>query len=239
MIEASVWIAPSIWNWVSDLTARSVAETTPTESERCSPKGLPIAATGSPTSSSLSLPSSSGWSAKPSGSTFSRATSANGSKPRIFASSTLRFENSTKTSSAGMREPFDSSVTTWALVTISPFSSSTKPEPSAPPAAPKTERIVTTPGEASAVDLGRVEAGRGGLDRQFGGTCGALRFGFASPVAHRLRRCSTLRFRVGLVLEDHGRGAAAAAGQQGEGERRRQRQERRGRELGAALTGSP
>ncbi len=49
MIEASVWIAPSIWNWVSDLTERSVAETTPTESDCCSPKGLPIAATGSPT----------------------------------------------------------------------------------------------------------------------------------------------------------------------------------------------
>ena len=46
LIEASVWIAPSIWNWVSDFTERSVAETTPTESERCSPKGLPIAATG-------------------------------------------------------------------------------------------------------------------------------------------------------------------------------------------------
>ena len=27
LIEASVWIAPSIWNWVSDLTERSVAET--------------------------------------------------------------------------------------------------------------------------------------------------------------------------------------------------------------------
>ena len=49
LIEASVWIAPSIWNWVSDLTERSVAETTPTESDCCSPKGLPIAATGWPT----------------------------------------------------------------------------------------------------------------------------------------------------------------------------------------------
>ena len=39
MIEASVWIAPSIWNWVSDLTERSVAETTPTESDCCFAEG--------------------------------------------------------------------------------------------------------------------------------------------------------------------------------------------------------
>ena len=58
LIEASVWIAPSIWNLVSDSTERSVAETTPTESDCCSPKGLPIAATGWPTTSSLSSPSS-------------------------------------------------------------------------------------------------------------------------------------------------------------------------------------
>ena len=57
LIEASVWIAPSIWNWVSDLTDRSVAETTPTESDCCSPKGLPIAATGWPTTRSASSPS--------------------------------------------------------------------------------------------------------------------------------------------------------------------------------------
>ena len=52
LIEASVWIAPSIWNSVSDSIDRSVAETTPTESDCCSPNGLPIAATGSPTSTS-------------------------------------------------------------------------------------------------------------------------------------------------------------------------------------------
>ena len=70
LIEASVWIAPSIWNLVSDSTERSVAETTPTESDCCSPKGLPIAATGWPTTRSWSSPSFSGCSSKPSGSTF-------------------------------------------------------------------------------------------------------------------------------------------------------------------------
>jgi hypothetical protein len=68
LIEASVWIAPEISNWVSDWTARSVAETTPTESDCCSPKGLPIAATGWPTRRSRSSPSFSGCSSKPSGS---------------------------------------------------------------------------------------------------------------------------------------------------------------------------
>ena len=46
MIEASVWIAPSIRNSVSDSIERSVAETTPTESDWFWPNGLPIAATG-------------------------------------------------------------------------------------------------------------------------------------------------------------------------------------------------
>ena len=49
LIEASVWIAPSILNWVSESIERSVAETIPTESDCSSPNGLPIAATGAPT----------------------------------------------------------------------------------------------------------------------------------------------------------------------------------------------
>ena len=95
LIEASVWIAPSIWNWVSERTERSVAETIPTESDCCSPNGLPIAATGWPTTRSRSSPSLSGCSSNPSGSTSSRATSANGSTPTIFAGTTLRSGNST------------------------------------------------------------------------------------------------------------------------------------------------
>ena len=45
-MAASVWIALPISNAVSDLMLRSSAEITPTESDCCSPKGLPIAATG-------------------------------------------------------------------------------------------------------------------------------------------------------------------------------------------------
>ena len=52
LIEASVWIALSIANSVSDWIERSVAETIPIESDCCSPNGLPIAATGSPTANS-------------------------------------------------------------------------------------------------------------------------------------------------------------------------------------------
>ena len=46
LIAASVWIALSIWKSVSDCTGRSVAETTPVESEDSWLNGLPIAATG-------------------------------------------------------------------------------------------------------------------------------------------------------------------------------------------------
>ena len=157
LIEASVWIAPSIWNWVRDLTERSVAEITPTERDCCSPKGLPIAATGWPTTRSLSLPSPSGRIFNPSGLTLSRATSAKGSNPSTSAGTTLRSGNSTKTWSATLRSPPLPSVTTWALVTISPSLLRTNPEPSAalgpaestPEPLPKIERIVTTPGESS------------------------------------------------------------------------------------------
>ena len=50
LIDASVWIAPSISNLVSPSTVRSVAETMPTERDGGPRRtGLPIAATGSPT----------------------------------------------------------------------------------------------------------------------------------------------------------------------------------------------
>ena len=57
MIEASVWIAPSIWKSVSDLTERPVWETTPVESEWSSPNGEPMTAIGWPTTT-LSLSAS-------------------------------------------------------------------------------------------------------------------------------------------------------------------------------------
>ena len=57
LIEASVWIAPSISKSVSESIERSVAETTPTESDWFWPNGLPIAATGSPTWTSVAEPS--------------------------------------------------------------------------------------------------------------------------------------------------------------------------------------
>ena len=93
MIEASVWIAPSIWNLVSDWIERSVAETTPTDSDLSSPNGLPIAATGCPTSTHSLVASRSGWRSSPAGSTLSRATSAFGSKPSMCASTWFRSAN--------------------------------------------------------------------------------------------------------------------------------------------------
>ena len=49
MIAASVWIASLIEKSVSASIVRFLADTTPIDSEPCSPNGLPIAATGSPT----------------------------------------------------------------------------------------------------------------------------------------------------------------------------------------------
>ncbi len=84
-MEASVWIAPSILKFESESIVRSVAETTPTESELSSPNGLPIAATGWPTWTLSVLARSSGCRSRPAGSTRRSATSASGSKPTTLA----------------------------------------------------------------------------------------------------------------------------------------------------------
>ena len=67
LIAASVWIAPSIWNAVSESIVRSSAEITPTDSDCGSPNGLPIAATGAPTVRWALEPSGSGVSFRPGG----------------------------------------------------------------------------------------------------------------------------------------------------------------------------
>jgi hypothetical protein len=79
LIAASVWIAPEIENCVSEATARSTADTIPTESDCACPNGDPMAATGSPTWTFSLSPSGSGRSDRPFGSTFSSAMSAFGS----------------------------------------------------------------------------------------------------------------------------------------------------------------
>ena len=95
LIEVSVWIAPSILNWVSESIERSVAETIPTESDCSWPNGLPIAATGAPTWIESESPSAIGFRSSPSGSTLIRATSAFRSVPMISAGTWLRSPNST------------------------------------------------------------------------------------------------------------------------------------------------
>ena len=95
LMAASVWIALPIVKAVSDSMLRSMAETTPTDSDWRSPKGLPMAATGWPTIRSSECPSSSGVSLSPAGSTLISATSAFGSSPMISAGTRLPSENST------------------------------------------------------------------------------------------------------------------------------------------------
>ena len=94
-MAASVWMALPIWKAVSDSIVRSSAEITPTDSDWRSPNGLPMAATGAPTTRSLVLPSSSGVSLSPAGSILSSATSELGSSPTIFASTRSPEDSST------------------------------------------------------------------------------------------------------------------------------------------------
>ena len=85
LIAASVWITleiekPSgawIWRWR--------AETMPLVTVRSSPKGLPIATTGSPTSTFEESPSVSGWSWSEGAFTLSSARSVAGSVPTTVA----------------------------------------------------------------------------------------------------------------------------------------------------------
>ena len=116
LMAASVWIAPPMPKRVSELMLRSTAETTPTLSDWRSPNGLPIAATGSPTSIPAECPRRIGVRDRPAGFTCRRATSAFGSTPTISASTRFPSENSTYTCSARFALP--SSVTTWAFVAM-------------------------------------------------------------------------------------------------------------------------
>ena len=79
LIAASVWIASLIEKSVRASMVRFLADTTPIDREPCSPNGLPIAATGSPTWTSFVRANDNGTSSNPFGSTFTTPTSAFGS----------------------------------------------------------------------------------------------------------------------------------------------------------------
>jgi hypothetical protein len=144
-----------IEKFVSDSISRFSADTTPTESDCCSPNGLPIAATGSPTRTPLVEPSGTGTIFAPGprscdGSTFTSATSAFGSVPTMRAGNLLPSANWAYTFVALLPAPV---VTTCAFVAMYPSPSTANPEPSASlccpsplPAPPPRETSVTTPG---------------------------------------------------------------------------------------------
>jgi hypothetical protein len=100
---------------------RCSADTTPVVSVRSRPNGLPIATVGSPTRTAPESPRVSGWSSTSFGLTASTARSVSASLPITRAETVRWSENETRTSS--------DDATTWALVRMSPLSSSTKPEP--------------------------------------------------------------------------------------------------------------
>ena len=85
LIAASVWITLEIEKPLGAWIWRWSAETMPLVTVRSSPKGLPIATTGSPTWSCEEWPSGSGWSWSDGASTFSSARSVAGSVPTTWA----------------------------------------------------------------------------------------------------------------------------------------------------------
>jgi hypothetical protein len=126
--------------------SRPIAEMTPTDSDWSCPNGLPIAATGEPTTRSCELPSRSGVSVSPAGLSFSSATSELRSSPTTLAGTRLPSENVTYTASARSSSGGSLRIT-CAFVATKPSPSSTNPEPSPPrPSSPVSALIVTTPG---------------------------------------------------------------------------------------------
>ena len=131
----------------------------PTESDCSWPNGLPIAATPSPTSTSFSEPSGSGWMSRPPGRPDQRdvgeGVEADDLGLDLVAVGELDVDLARLVQRAALRAAASASVTTWALVRISPSSEMTNPEPwpwpppppkrSGVPPPPITERIVTTP----------------------------------------------------------------------------------------------
>ena len=95
----------------------------PVVTVRSSPNGLPIATTGSPTSTFDESASVSGVRASGLASTLSRAMSVDGSLPTSVAFRVSSFENRTSIAVAPSM--------TWKFVAMCPCLSSTKPEPSA------------------------------------------------------------------------------------------------------------
>ena len=84
LIAASVWITLEIEKPLGAWIWRCSAETMPLVTVRSRPNGLPIATTGSPTSTFEESPSGSGWSWLDGASTLSSARSVAGSVPTTF-----------------------------------------------------------------------------------------------------------------------------------------------------------
>ena len=149
-MAASVWMPSGITEPSGACRLRLVAETMPEVSVKESPKGLPIATTGSPTKTPAESPNGRGCSAGTwLGSTLSRATSVASSPPTsvAFTFVLLPLESfgllKTTSTELAARPSF---MTTWALVITSPSLETRKPDPSPCPEAdgPAPENVART-----------------------------------------------------------------------------------------------
>ncbi len=163
MIEASVWIAPSIWKAVSDGIERSVAETIPTDSdcssqERAADRRDRLAGLYRVVVSQLQRVQVEAIRVHLEQRDVGLRVEADDARGDLVAIGELDVDLLRLVD----RCPpplLSASVTTWAVVAISPSLEITKPDPSAsdPPVPPsrvapppgRIERIVTTPGAAA------------------------------------------------------------------------------------------
>ena len=141
LIAASVWMTFWMSKSLGELMMRFRAETIPVVAVRSSPKGLPIAMTGSPTTRSPLVPSGSGRALRGTEATLSTARSVLSSRPSTSARSSVPSSNVTV---AFLAEP-----STWAFVRMRPRGSTRKPDPSRSSAPPPAVTF-TTAGELSA-----------------------------------------------------------------------------------------
>ena len=131
LMAASVWITSAMLKLLGASMVRCTAETMPVVTVRVKPNGLPMAIVGAPTLASDESPSGRTFMSLTSlGSILSTARSEDTSVPMTLASTNVLVFSSKLT------ETFLAPSTTWALVTMWPWRSTTKPEPVAVPLPP-------------------------------------------------------------------------------------------------------
>jgi hypothetical protein len=127
------------------VTGRSSALTIPTVTVWDSPRGLPTAITGSPTTTASESPNSRAVRSSGTSCISSTARSVSGSAPASSAANTRASLSETCSS-----PPAPAAATTWLFVSTWPLASMITPEPTPPPSGPCTAMLTTLVSTSSA-----------------------------------------------------------------------------------------